>query len=60
MAIPSRHADPLHIIAGARTFFVTSSICDKRSLLQSDRSANLFIRGLYDYRSQAGSGSMNS
>jgi len=52
MAIPQRHADPLHVSAGARTFFVTSSIRDKRNLLQSDRSAGLFIRTLYDYRVQ--------
>src|SRR5271163_2767066 len=52
MAIPLRHADPIRITAGTRTFFVTSSICDKRNLLQSDRSAGLFVRVLYDYRSQ--------
>jgi putative transposase len=52
MAIPLRHAEPVRTTAGARTFFVTSSICDKRSLLQSDRSAGLFVRVLYDYRSQ--------
>ena len=50
MAIPTRHSDPTHVIAGARTFFVTSSIAGKRSLLQSDRSATLFLRVLYDYR----------
>jgi putative transposase len=52
MAIPIRHADPTHVIAGARTFFVTSSIAEKRNLLQSDRSAALFVNILYDYRSQ--------
>jgi putative transposase len=52
MAIPHRHADPLRTIAGARTFFVTSSIGEKRNLLQSDRCAGLFIRVLYDYRAQ--------
>lgn len=52
MSIPSRHADPALIVAGARTFFVTSSIDGKRNLLQSDRSAGLFIRVLYDYRAQ--------
>jgi len=52
MAIPLRHADPLQITAGARTFFVTSSICGKRNLLQSDRSAKLFVRVLYGYRAQ--------
>ncbi len=52
MAIPLRHADPLQITAGARTFFVTSSICGRRNLLQSDRSAKLFVRVLYGYRAQ--------
>ena len=52
MAIPSRRADPGRVTAGARTFFVTSSICDKRNLLQSDRSAALFVRVLYYYRDQ--------
>jgi putative transposase len=52
MAIPQRHADPVRATAGARTFFVTSSVCDKRNLLQSDRCARLFIRVLYDYRVQ--------
>jgi putative transposase len=52
MAIPIRHSDPAHVIAGARTFFVTSSIAGKRNLLQSDRSAGLFVRVLYDYREQ--------
>jgi putative transposase len=52
MAIPVRHADLTHIAAGARTFFVTSSIASKRNLLQSDRSARLFVRMLYEYRGQ--------
>ena len=52
MAIPVRHADPERVVAGARTFFVTSSICEKRHLLQSDSSACLFLRVLYDYRAQ--------
>lgn len=52
MAIPIRHADPENVIANARTFFVTSSIAGKRNLLQSDRSAQLFIRVLYEYRAQ--------
>jgi len=52
MAIPIRHADPENVAAGARTFFVTSSIAGKRNLLQSDRSARLFIRVLYDYCAQ--------
>jgi len=52
MAIPIRRSDPARVAAGAGTFFVTSSILGKRSLLQSDRSAGLFISALYDYRSQ--------
>jgi REP element-mobilizing transposase RayT len=52
MAVPLRHAHRAYVIAGARTFFVTSSISDRRNLLQSDRSAGLFIRVLYSYRAQ--------
>jgi len=33
VAIPLRHADPVHVKAGARTFFVTSSAWGKRNLL---------------------------
>jgi REP-associated tyrosine transposase len=40
------------ITASARTFFVTSSISGKRNLLQSNRSAELFVNVLYDYRKQ--------
>ena len=53
MAIPIRHASPENVAAGARTFFITSSIAGKRNLLQSDRSAQLFIRVLYEYRAQS-------
>src|SRR5436190_23805955 len=52
MAIPLRRSDPANIVAGCRTFFVTSSIAEKRNLLQSHRSAELFIDVLYQYRSQ--------
>ena len=52
MAIPLRHADPANITAGIRTFFVTSSIAGKRRLLQSERSAKLFIDVIYRYREQ--------
>jgi len=45
-------ADPENVTANSRTFFVTSSIAGKRNLLQSDRSAQLFIRVLYEYRKQ--------
>ena len=50
MAIPRRHAHPANISAGLRTFFVTSSIADKRLLLQSTRSASLFLEVLAHYR----------
>jgi putative transposase len=53
MAIPIRHANTSQIVAGVRTFFVTSSIAEKRNLLQSDRSASLFVRTIYDYRAQS-------
>lgn len=52
MAIPLRRSDPTNITAGVRTFFVTSSIAGKRRLLQSDRSAKLFVDVLYHYRAQ--------
>jgi putative transposase len=50
MSIPTLNADPSNIIAGERTFFVTSSTLGKRALLQSDRAARLFIDVLYHYR----------
>jgi putative transposase len=52
MSIPTRYSDASSVLACARTFFVTSSIAEKRNLLQSDRSAGLFMRILYEYRSQ--------
>ncbi len=52
MAIPIRHARPENVAARVRTFLVTSSIANKRNLLQSDRSATLFMRVLYEYRAQ--------
>jgi putative transposase len=52
MSVPSRHSAPENVIASARTFFVTSSITGKRNLLQSERSANLFVDVLYHYREQ--------
>ena len=52
MSIPDRHASPENVAAGARTFFVTSSTWGRRHLLQSERSAPLFIRVLYEYRAQ--------
>ena len=52
MAIPQRQSNPAAIAAGLRTFFVTSSIAEKRNLLQSHCSAQLFIEVLYHYRDQ--------
>ena len=52
MGIPTRYSKSSHIIATARTFFVTSSTDGKRSLLQSDRAAELFVRVLYEYHAQ--------
>jgi len=52
MSTPTRHSDPSSIVAGDRTFYVTSSILGKRSLLQSDRAAELFIDVLYHYRQE--------
>ena len=52
VTIPARRANPAHVTAGARTFFVTSSAWSKQRLLKSDRAAGLFLRVLYDYRGQ--------
>jgi len=52
MSIPKRHVAPSQITAPQRTFFVTTSIHDKRSLLQSTRSAELFLNVLDGYRQQ--------
>jgi putative transposase len=52
MSTPNRNADPSHVIAGERTFFVTSSTWGKTGLLQSDRAASLLIEVLYHYREQ--------
>jgi REP-associated tyrosine transposase len=52
MSVPIRNADRSHVIASDRTFFVTSSTCEKRCLLQSARAATLFIDILYHYREQ--------
>src|SRR5881296_4234487 len=41
MAIPIRHADPENVAAGARTFFVTSSIAGKRNLLKAEQSGRI-------------------
>ncbi len=52
MSIPIRNADPSQVIAGERTFFVTSSTWGKAGLLQSARAARLLINVLYHYREQ--------
>jgi putative transposase len=52
MSVPIRNADRSHVIASDRTFFVTSSTCEKRGLLQSTRAAGLLIDVLYHYRQQ--------
>lgn len=52
MTTPPRRSDAASIISNARTFFVTSSTWDKRNLLQSDRSAGLFLKVIYEYRAQ--------
>jgi putative transposase len=52
MSIPIRNADRLHVVAGERTFFVTSSTWGKCGLLQSARAAGLLIDVLYHYRQQ--------
>ncbi len=52
MAIPNRNANPENVVAAARTFLTTSSTAGRRRLLQSDHSARLFIRVLYNYRAQ--------
>ena len=50
MTIPSRQSVPLNVISNSRTFFITSSIFEKRSLLQADRCAALFVDVLFHYR----------
>jgi putative transposase len=52
MAIPIRRSDPTNVLAGARMFFVTSSTRGKRPLLQSERSARLFLDVVYHYRAE--------
>jgi putative transposase len=52
MSIPIRNAAQSHVVASERTFFMTSSISRKQSLLQSTRAATLLIDVLYHYRRQ--------
>src|SRR5437899_2237211 len=49
MARPSRNTNPQDIQPGTRTFFVTSKTSLGRSLLQTERMANLFIDVLRAY-----------
>ena len=51
MSSPTRHSAPTNIVSTERTFFVTSCTWGRRSLLQSDRAATLFIQALHAYRS---------
>src|SRR5579863_1867913 len=48
MAIPNRNSSASHVIAGTRTFFVTSKTCGT-GLLQSERMAALLIDVLRSY-----------
>ena len=50
--IPQRNSNPSAIVAASRTFFVTSSTADKRSLFQTTRMAELFLEVLFCYRDQ--------
>jgi len=52
MSIPHRHSRPANIAASERTFFSTASTWEKRNLLQSSRTAELFFRTIQDYRAQ--------
>ena len=52
MAIPIRHSNPLNMVAAEQTFFVTSTTWGRHRVLQSTRSAELFVRTLYEYRAQ--------
>jgi len=49
MARPSRNTNRNDIQDGPRTFFVTSRTSEGRSLLQTERMANLFIDVLRNY-----------
>jgi putative transposase len=49
MAKPSRNTDPSQIQDGPRTFFVTSKTVLGRSILQTERMANLLIDVLRSY-----------
>jgi putative transposase len=50
VSYPRRYSNPANVVAGERTFFVTSCTWGRRSLLQSERAASLFVQTLRDYR----------
>lgn len=52
MPVPSRNTRGSAIIAGQRTFFVTSSMQAREPLFEQEPAARLFIAVLYDYRRQ--------
>jgi putative transposase len=52
MSTPPRRSSATNIISTSRTFFVTSSTWNKHNLLQSDRCAEVFVKVLYEYRTQ--------
>ncbi len=52
MSTPNRNANSNNIAVGNRIFFVTSSIWGRRPVLQTERSARLFIHTLYHDRAQ--------
>jgi putative transposase len=49
VSYPHRHSSLANILALERTFFVTSCTWGRRSLLQSERAANLFLQTLREY-----------
>ena len=52
MSYPQRHSTPTQIIAGERTFFITSCTWGRRSLLQSARAAGLFVGTIRHYQAE--------
>lgn len=52
MTVPSRNACGAEILAGRRTFFVTSSTHGREPLFAREPAARLFIEVLYEYRRQ--------
>lgn len=52
MPVPSRNTQQGEIVAGQRTFFVTSSTHARQALFEQESAARLFVAVLYDYRRQ--------